>query len=172
MRIKRTFYYTAIFIVGIFCGLVLSEFLSAQMSTHVRKTYVNSLRSLFYTDQTFKATQAEANGNDLDSLIHRFNVVDSFENTNAFRLIEKDGFNFSPLSLYHLYVLKKIGSTRCEAGVQMDEGIQRGKLAHAYDKLGMKSRANNEWEKAFDLAGLPGQTIEEFKKRTVKLYGD
>ncbi len=146
-----------IFSLGFVCSLMLLFFLSST----AYKSHLEDLQIQFRAEQTIKAMQATRAGDNAKSFVYRQNVVDTYS-PDGFFYVEKTSLNL--WSVIQFYILEKIkDSTYNPQGEQLAEGLERGKLAYTLDALGMKSKAEEEWIRAAEIAGY-AQKPEAFKK--------
>jgi len=152
-----------IFVSGLLCGIVI---LSSLLS-YAQKGYIDDLCLQFRANENIKAIEAAKKGDMYGTLIHRQNVVNTFDKEdNFFNFTEVD---FSIWSVLQSYILTSVrDSTFNATGERLSEGLERGKLAFEYEKLGATSQAEYEWTIAVKLAGYSNKQ-QEFKKLILEM---
>ena len=153
-----------VFVLGFVCSFILINYLSFI----VYKLHLSDLQIQFRFEQRQRAVEAIRAGDSVKALVHRQNIVDTYQpESNVFQY-EGGGF-FDFLSVVQLYILEKIkNSIYSPKGERRDEGLERGKLAYQLEMLDLKLKAEEEWVRAVELVGYP-QTMDEFKKFITEL---
>jgi hypothetical protein len=155
VRIKSILKYSGVF----FLGLIVGAFLLETLEIHLRPSYRDLLiRTDLKTEQEFLASRALRANKPLDVAFHRWAVVNA-ESEVGFRIfqINYNEIDSSPY-LYPLgmLALKSMASTtNIERGRKIEEGIDRGKLAVALEKLGRMKEAEDQWQQAQILTHNP-----------------
>ena len=167
-RIIKVLKIGGIFIGGIIVGAILMNCLDM----YVRPAYRETIRINLKTEQEFLASRAIRQGDKMRALVHRWNVVDA-DSKDGFRVFRKeqnkdiDSSFFFPFEMLLLNAMIHDSETRYKKGVQIDEGINRGRLALSLEAIGSREEADRQWEIARTL--INRKTIEDTKKLILKL---
>lgn len=158
-----------IFLAGIIIGATLMNLLHMFVRPVFRRTMQTELK----VEQEFLASRAVRNDDNLQAVLHRWNVVDA-SSPEGFRVFRKDKCNhdiissfFFPFYLFPLNMMTASQEKKIERGGKIVEGIDRGKLAAALESIGQKKEADRQWETATSLTGR--KSIEETKKLVFSL---
>ena len=161
LKFKTGVKYAAIFITGVFVGALLLE----SLEIHVRNTYKDLIATEVKIEQDFLASRAARESRPFDVMLHRWAAV-NFVSDDGFRIMRPvtDGIDDkSYLFPFRLFVLKMISSPEnVKKGKKIVEGMDRGKLAVAYELIGQTEKAEKQWMTAQQLTQRP--TIEATKK--------
>src|SRR6266404_5032274 len=130
------------FVLGVAVGAAGILFLDMRM----RAMYRRVLQSNFLTEQDLMAARTARQGDQLRSLVYRWNAVDA-SSEEGFRIFRADpeiddGF-FLP---FELIVLKYIIAPADPSGrgARVAEGLERGKLARALEQIGASTTAEEQ----------------------------
>jgi hypothetical protein len=160
-KYKSGLKYTAIFITGVIVGALLLE----SLEIHVRNIYKDLIVTNVKIEQDFLASRAVRESRQFDAMLHRWAAV-SLVSKDGFRILRPvtDGIDDnSYLFPFRLFVLKMISSSEnVQKGKKIVEGMDRGKLAVAYELVGQTEAAEKQWQTAQQLTQRP--SIEETKK--------
>lgn len=134
------------------------------LDMRVRATYRRLLQSNFLTEQDLLAARTARQGDQLRSLVYRWNAVDA-SSEEGFRIFRADpeiddGF-FLPFMLLGLrYIIAPADPSG--RGARVAEGLERGKLARALEQIGASTTAEEQWRHAQDLLGR--HTLEDVQR--------
>lgn len=153
-KIKSGLKYSAVFLVGIIIGALLIESLEIK----VRPFYKDILMTELKIEQEFMASRSARENRSFVAAFHRWAAVNA-ESEDGFRVsrTENNEINGSSyLFPFQLYVLKMIQSPEgIQKGKKIVEGIDRGKLAIAFEALGQNEEAEKQWQLAQQLMRRP-----------------
>ena len=145
------------FVLGVAIGAAGILFLDMRM----RATYRRVLQSNCLVEQDLLAARTARQGDQLHSMVYRWNAVDA-SSEEGFRIFRADpeidnGF-FLPFMLLGLrYIIAPVDPSG--RGARVSEGLERGKLARALERIGASTAAEEQWRRAQDL--LRRRTLEE-----------
>jgi hypothetical protein len=152
--------------VGIFSfGLVAGALLIESLEIYLRPTYRQVIRTNLKVEQEFLASRAARENKSFEAAFHRWATVnaESEEGFHVFR--EKDNrLDDNPyLTLFALLSLKWMWPPdSIERGGKLVEGMDRGKLAIALERIGQQEDAVKQWEISKQLQ--QGQSLEAVKQ--------
>jgi hypothetical protein len=149
----------SVFVLGGTVGAAGILFLDMRM----RPTYRRTLQSTFLAEQDLLAARTAREGDQLRSLVHRWNAVEA-SSEEGFRIFRVDPEIDDGLFLpFILLGLKYIGARADPSGrgARVGEGLERGKLALALERLGAPT-AEEQWRRAQDL--LRPRTLEDVRR--------
>lgn len=136
----------------------------------LRPTYIGVIRSGIQVEQAIAAANSAREKRWLESAMHRW-LAANVESEQGFLIFRKDQNFYADKSLFYpfsLLALQKIESMESiKKGRKIAEGINRGKLAVAFEKLGENILADQEWERARALTNR--KTIQETKEMVSRL---
>jgi hypothetical protein len=163
---KRNILCATILVFGFLCG-VLS---TCYMMKKLRPTYVGVIRSGIQVEQAIAAANSAREKRWLESAMHRW-LAANVESEQGFLIFHKDQNFYTDNSLFYpfsLLAVQKIEAMESiKKGRKIVEGINRGKLAVAFEKLGENILAEQEWERARALTNR--KTIQETKEMVSRL---
>ncbi|MDH3975363.1 MAG: hypothetical protein OEV42_13865 [Deltaproteobacteria bacterium] len=151
------------FFVGIIVGVIGYNFLL----TNVLSSHRNMIRVQLAIEEEQRSTREERKGNNLNALLHRWNVA-RLENPETILTFsskysdESDKDWFAPIS-YVLLNKMTIDADPMDRAKKSIEAIHRGNLALLMEKIGFNELAESEWEHAAKLDIL--NDVEKLKSR-------
>ena len=167
-KVKSGMKYTAVFLVGIIVGAFLIESLEIK----VRPFYKDMILTELKIEQGFRASRAARENRPFVAAFHRWAAVNA-ESDDGFRISRPENNELNGSSYFfpfQLHVLKMIQSPEgIQKGKKIVEGIDRGKLAVAFETLGQTEEAEKQWQLAHQLMQRP--TMEATKKSIYTLLG-
>jgi hypothetical protein len=167
-KIIKALKISGIFMLGLIAGAVLMNLLHM----YVRSTFLRIIQTEYEVEQELRATRAARNNDNLQAVVHRWNLVES--ESSALHAYRKDKYKNETLSSFlfpfYLVPLNLMTATEEQSlkkGAKIVESINRGKLAIALESLGQTSEAKKQWEMAKLL--YPGKSIEELRDQALGL---
>lgn len=155
---------------GIFLlGLVAGAFVIESLEIYVRPTYRQLIGTDLKIEQEFLAGRASANRENkpLEEVFHRWAAVNA-ESEEGFRVFRGKNYQIDDKSYLFPFALlgfKWMSSPdNIQKGKKLVEGLDRGKLAVALEKMGQQAEAEKQWEKSQQLQ--QGRTQETVKRST------
>jgi len=163
----------SLFIIGFICGGLLLNFLSI----NAIKVHKRIIRSGLEAEQQMLAQRAEREGDYMQALVHRWNVVGaaSQEGFRVFRPETSKGVDVGFIFPFQAIILSQIfkAADPQGKGKRVNDGLQRAQLALTMEKVGMVETAAEQWKKAAELIPME---IDRLKKMTLgsreKIYSD
>lgn len=147
-----------------FFGFIAGALATSLLVKEVRPTFVKMIQSGLKTEQEFLAAKAARENRKFEAATHRW-VAANAESEEGFRIFRKDQSYYNDESIFFplaLLVFKDMNSTESVIkGQKIVEGIDRGKYAVALEEIGQNDLAQNQWEKALSISGMP--SMEKLK---------
>ena len=166
-KLKSGLKYSAVFILGMEVGAVLLE----ALERNVRPFYKEIIMTELKVEQEFMASRAARENKPFIAAFHRWAAVNA-ESEDGFRVFRSENRinDSSFLFPFQVYVLRMIASPeQVQKGKKVVEGIDRGKLAVAFEKLGQTEEAEKQWQLAQQLMRRP--TMDATKSSIYSLLG-
>ena len=152
-------------------GIITGAIIMNLLDMYLRPMYRETIRIDLKTEQEFLASRTARQGDKVRAVSHRWNVVDAEaeDGFRAFRKIENKNIDSSFLFPFQMYILKEISSDieSQQKGRRIAEGIDRGQLALALEKIGASQEANRQWEIARVMTKK--NSIEDIRRFILKL---
>ncbi len=164
-KLRSGMKYFAVFILGLLVGAVLLE----SLERNVRPFYKEIIMTELKIEQEFMASRASRENKPFVAAFHRWAAV-SAESEDGFRSINDRIHDNSYFFPFQMYVLRMIASPEgVQKGKKIVEGLDRGKLAVAFETLGQTEEAEKQWLLAQQLMRRP--SMEATKKSVYSLLG-
>lgn len=159
-KIIKTLKIGGIFMGGLIVGAVLMNLLHI----YVRPEYREVLRMELQTKQSFLASRAARQNDNLKAVLYRWNVVEldsgeSFQDLRTEKKEELNSFLLPFLLLPAKYITTYYKNCSGEYALQ---GINHGYLAAALDAIGENEEATRQWEQSQKMIKL--KSLEETRK--------
>lgn len=146
-------------------GLAVGAFAIESLEIYTRPIYRQLVGNDLKIEQEFLAGRANRENKIFEEVFHRWVAVNA-ESEEGFRSFREkseqinDNSYFLPFALL---VFKSMWATEdIQKGKQKVEGLDRGKLAVALEKIGQRELADEQWSKSQNLQ--QGRTIKQVKK--------
>lgn len=166
IKLIKTLKISGIFVLGIIVGAVLMNLLHM----YVRPVFLRIIQTEYEVEQEALATRATRNNDNLQAVLHRWNLAES----SSLQVFKKDKYKndtvasfLFPFYLVPLNMMTEAQEKSLEKGEKIVESINRGKLAVALESIGQRSEAEKQWEAAKLL--YPGKSIDELRNQTLRL---
>jgi hypothetical protein len=162
-RFKSIFKNTGIFLLGLVVGALLIE----SLEIYVRPIYRQLIGTDLKTEQDFLAGRSSRENKPLEETFHRWATVNA-ESDEGFRSFHANNGQIEDTS--YLFPLALLGfkwmysPDNIQRGKKIVEGLDRGKLAVALEKIGQQAEADKQWVKSQQLQQRP--TLEAAKQLT------
>jgi hypothetical protein len=167
-KIIKALKISGIFMMGLIAGAVLMNLLHM----YVRPVFLRIIQTEYEVQQELLATRAARNNDNLQAVVHRWNLVES--ESSSLHAFKKDKYKNETLSsflfpfyLVPLNLMTASQEQSLEKGAKIIESINRGKLAIALESSGQTAEAKRQWEIAKLLC--PGKSIEELRAQALRL---
>lgn len=158
---------------GIFMlGLVVGAFAIESLEIYTRPIYRQLIGNDLKIEQEFLAGRASRENKLFEETLHRWAAVNA-ESDEGFRSFREKSEQINDNSYFFpfaLVVFKSMWSPeKIQKGKKIVEGLDRGKLAIALEKIGQQELADEQWNKSQQLQ--QGRTLESVKKSAHSILG-